>query len=291
MTAIGTTPAAATKFEVLEKGLRFPEAPRWHAGRLYYSDMYAGEVRSLDLNGHAEVVTRVPGHPSGLGWWPDGSLVIVSMQDRRLLRIAPGDPSGRTTLVADLSALAPFHCNDLVVDARGHAYVGNFGADIGAGAPPEPTCLICVTPDGRARKVADDLMFPNGMVVTADDRTLIVAETFASRLTAFDIAADGSLSNRRVWAVLGGPLPDGICLDAQNAIWVAAPFSNELLRVGEGGKVHERIEMASKPIACVLGGPDGRTLFVLTSDDFEPEKTIARSAKIEIARVAVPASA
>jgi sugar lactone lactonase YvrE len=250
--------------------------------------MYAGEVRALDLAGRAEVVARVAAHPSGLGWLPDGSMLVVSMQDRKLLRVKDG---GTPTVFADLSALAPFHCNDLVVDARGHAYVGNFGSDIGAGAKPTATCLILVTPDGRARRVAEDLMFPNGMVVTGDGRTLVVAETFASRLTAFDIASDGSLSNRRVWAELGGASPDGICLDAENAIWVAAPFSNELLRVGEGGKVHEKLVMPSKPIACALGGPDGRTLFVLTSDDFEPDKTAARSAKIEIKRVAVPASA
>lgn len=280
----GTT----TTFEVLERGLRFPEGPRWHAGRLYYSDMYAGEVRALDLSGRAEVVARVPAHPSGLGWLPDGTLLVVSMQDRKLLRVKDG---GAPAVFADLSALAPFHCNDLVVDARGNAYVGNFGSDIGAGAAPAPTCLILVTPDGRARKVAEDLMFPNGMVVTADGRTLIVAETFASRLTAFDLVPDGSLSNRRVWAELGGAMPDGICLDAENAVWVAAPFGNELLRVGQGGAVYERIAMASKPIACVLGGPDGKTLFALTSDDFEPDKTAARSAKIEIARVVVPASA
>jgi len=276
-----------TTFEVLERGLRFPEGPRWHAGRLYYSDMYAGEVRALDLKGKAEVVARVPAHPSGLGWLPDGTLLVVSMQDRKLLRVKDG---AEPTVFADLSALAPFHCNDLVVDARGHAYVGNFGSDIGAGAAPTPTCLILVTPDGRAKKIAEDLMFPNGMVVTPGGRTLIVAETFGSRLTAFDIAVDGSLSNRRVWAELGGPLPDGICLDAQNAVWVAAPFSNELLRVGEGGVVHERIVMATKPIACALGGPDGKTLFALTSDDFEPDKTAARSAKIQTARVAVPAA-
>jgi sugar lactone lactonase YvrE len=283
-----TATATTTAFQVLERGLRFPEGPRWHAGRLYYSDMYAGEVRALDLDGRAEVVARVPSHPSGLGWLPDGTMLVVSMQDRKLLRVKEG---GAPTVFADLSALAPFHCNDLVVDARGHAYVGNFGSDIGAGAPPTATCLILVTPDGRAREVASDLMFPNGMVVTPDGRTLVVAETFGARLTAFDLAIDGSLSNRRVWADLGGAQPDGICLDAENAIWVAAPFSNELLRVGEGGQVHERIVMASRPIACALGGPDGRTLFALTSDDFEPDKTAARSAKIEIARVAVPASA
>lgn len=282
-----TTTDATRTFEVLERGLRFPEAPRWHRDRLYYSDMYAGEVRALDLAGRAEVVARVPEHPSGLGWLPDGSLLVVSMRDRRLLRV----DRGQTVQVADLSALAPFHCNDMLVDRNGNAFIGNFGSDLATGAPPAPTCLIVVTRDGRARRVAEDLVFPNGMVVTADGRTLIVAETFASRLTAFDLAADGSLSNRRIWAKLGGPLPDGICIDRDDAVWVAAPFSHELLRVRAGGAVAERIAVASMPIACALGGPDDRTLFVLSSDDFDPEKTAARSGRIETTRVAVPANA
>jgi len=288
-----TATANATKptFEVLEQGLRFPEGPRWHAGRLYYSDMYAGEVRALDLNGRAEVVARVPAHPSGLGWRPDGTLLVVSMQDRKLLAVAPGDTTGKTSLVADLSALAPFHCNDMVVDARRRAYVGNFGSDIQGGAAPTATVLILVDENGRARIVAEDLLFPNGMVLSPDGRRLVVAETFAARLTAFDVAPDGSLSNRRVFAELGKATPDGICLDAEGAVWVASPFSNELIRVRDGGEVAERIATERMPIACALGGPRGRTLFVLNSLDFEPEKTVARSARIETLEVAVPASA
>jgi len=278
---------ADLKLEVLQTGLRFPEAPRWHGDRLWYSDMYACEVRSVDLAGRSEVHARLLDPTSGLGWLPDGTLLVVSMTDRKLMRVE----TGRASLHADLSNLAPHHCNDLVVDARGRAYVGNFGSDISAGGPPTPTCLILVEPDGRTRIVADELVFPNGMVITADGRTLIVAETFASRLTAFDIADDGSLSKRRVWAELGGPMPDGICLDAENGVWVASPFSRELLRVREGGKIEQRVATERLPVACALGGSDGHTLFVLTTLQFDPEKTAERSGRIEIARVAVAASA
>ena len=195
---------------------------------------------------------------------------------------------GRASVHADLSKLAPHHCNDLVVDDRGRAYVGNFGSDISAGGAPTPTCLILVEPGGRARVVAEDLVFPNGMVITADGRTLIVAETFASRLTAFDIAGDGSLSKRRDWASLAGPMPDGICLDGENAVWLASPFSQELLRVREGGEILQRVATEQLPVACALGGSDGRTLFVLTTLHFEPEKTAERTGRIETARVSVP---
>ncbi len=272
--------------EVLERGLRFPEAPRWQGGRLWYSDMYACEVRSLDLAGRAEIAVRLAEPTSGLGWLPDGTLLVVSMTDRKLMRV----DAGRASLHADLSRLAPHHCNDLVVDGRGRAYVGNFGSDIASGGAPTPTCLILVEPDGRARVVANDLVFPNGMVITADGSTLIVAETFASRLTAFEIAADGSLSKRRVWAELGAAMPDGICLDAENAVWIASPFSREVLRVREGGEIAERIATDQLPVACVLGGSDLRTLFVLTTLHFEPEKTVERTGRVEHVRIAVPGS-
>lgn len=276
----------ARVLEVLEKGLRFPESPRWHGDRLWYSDMYAGEVRSVDLAGRSAVEVRLDGPCSGLGWLPDGSLLVVSMLDRKLMRVADGGVS----VHADLATLAPHHCNDLVVDARGRAYVGNFGSDIAAGGAPAPTCLILVEPDGRARVVAEDLVFPNGMAITPDGRTLIVAETFASRLSAFDVASDGSLSRRRVWADLGGAMPDGLCLDAENAVWLASPFSRELLRVREGGEVVERVSTEQLPVACALGGGEGRTLFVLTTLHFEPEKTIERTGRVELAQVLVPAS-
>lgn len=240
--------------------LAFPEAPRWHQGALWFSDFHTQRVQRVGMDGRCETVVEVPGQPSGLGWLPDGRLLVVSMSDRRLLRL-----DGRTlNVVADLSHLAPFHCNDMVVDARGRAYIGNFGFDLQARQAPKPTGLILVRPDGQARVVAQDLHFPNGAAITADGRTLIIGETYASRLTAFDMADDGSLSGRRVWAALDKAAPDGICLDAEGAIWVASPISREVIRVREGGEVTHRIRTPGQAVACMLGGPDRRTLFVLT---------------------------
>jgi sugar lactone lactonase YvrE len=271
---------------VLLDGLAFPEAPRWHEGRLWLSDFYKHRVIRVGLDGNAETIVQVPGQPSGLGWLPDGRLLIVSMTDRRLLRL---DPSG-LTVVADLWELAPFHCNDMVVDRHGRAYIGNFGFDLGANEPVKPTVLILVTPDGQARAVADDLLFPNGSVITPDGLTLIVGETFGARLTAFTIAPDGSLTNRRLWAKLNGAVPDGICLDAEGALWVASPRSAEVLRVLEGGEVTHRVGMGDQPVACMLGGLDRRTLFILASRVvFDPEKACAlQCGRIETLHVDVP---
>lgn len=241
--------------------LAFPESPRWHDGALWFSDFYTQRVQRVDLAGRCETVVSVPGQPSGLGWLPDGRLLIVSMTDRRLLRL-DGDA---LTQVADLSALAPFHCNDMVVDAKGRAYIGNFGFDFAARQTPRSTGLILVQPDGQTRVVANDLLFPNGTVITPDGKTLIIGETYAARLTAFDIAEDGSLSKRRVWAALGNAAPDGICLDAEGAIWLASPTSREVLRVMEGGEVTHRVATPGQAVACMLGGPQRRTLFVLTT--------------------------
>lgn len=241
--------------------LAFPESPRWHDGALWFSDFHTHRVQRVDMTGHCETVVTVPGQPSGLGWLPDGTLLLVSMTDRRLLRL----DGTVLTQVADMSALAPFHCNDMVVDARGRAYVGNFGFDFVARQSPRPTGLILVQPDGQARVVADDLHFPNGAVITPDGRTLIIGESYAARLTAFDIADDGSLSGRRVWAALGNAAPDGISLDAEGAVWLASPTSREVLRVREGGEVAQRIATPGQAVACMLGGPERRTLFVLTT--------------------------
>jgi sugar lactone lactonase YvrE len=274
----------SSKPEVLLSGLRFPEGPRWRDGKLWFSDMHACEVRSVDLDGRSEVVVRVANEPSGLGWLPDGRLLVVSMQDRRLLRVDDGE----LTVVADLSPLAPFHCNDMVVDTQGRAYVGNFGSDVLAGEKLKPTCLILVHPDGRTRVVAEDLWFPNGTVITPDGRTLVVGESYAARLSAFDVAEDGGLSNRREWAKIEGALPDGCCLDAEGAIWVASPISGEVVRVREGGEVTQRITVETQAIACMLGGPVRRTLFILTSAHIEHEKTQERTGRIEMVEVDVP---
>ena len=265
--------------------LVFPEGPRWHAGKLWFSDMYAHRVLTVDLDGKAEAVVEVPGQPSGLGWLPDGRLLVVSMTDRRLLRL---DPDGLAE-VADLSQLAAFHCNDMVVDIRGNAYIGNFGFDAITQQPFRPAAIVMVTPSGRTRCAADNLAFPNGTVITPDGGTLIVGETLAARLTAFEVAPDGSLTNRRVWAQLEGAAPDGICLDAEGAVWVASPFSAEVLRVHEGGRVSDRIPVSTQAFACMLGGPQRRTLFVLTAESAVPDAARAKKTGcIEVVQVDVP---
>jgi sugar lactone lactonase YvrE len=270
--------------KVLLDGLAFPEGPRWHDGKFVFSDMHAHQVLAVDLAGKSSVVCEVPKRPSGLGWLPDGRMLVVSMTDRKLLRL---DPDGLTT-VADITKLAPFDCNDMVTDSKGRSYVGNFGFDLHANEKPRTTTLVMVEPNGNARIVAEDLMFPNGAVITPDSRTLIVGESFGSRLTAFDIAGDGSLSNRRVWADLGKHVPDGICLDAEGAIWVACPTASEVIRVKLGGEVLETIKVATDAFACMLGGPDGRTLFVATAGTSDPEKCrAARDGRIEITQVEV----
>jgi sugar lactone lactonase YvrE len=242
-------------------------------------------VQAVDLEGRVETIVEVAGDPSGLGWLPDGRLLVVSMRDRRLLRL---DPAGLAE-VADLSALAPYHCNDMVVDRLGRAYVGNFGFDLHGGKPPVATNLLLVEPDGSVRVVADGLHFPNGCVITPDERTLVVGETFGARLTAFDIDTDGSLSGRRVWAQLEGIVPDGICLDAEGAIWVASPVGlGGVWRVLEGGEVTHRVGVEHEAFACMLGGPDRRTLFVCSAADSHPDRTSDRRGRIETVRVDVP---
>ncbi|MFP6706552.1 MAG: SMP-30/gluconolactonase/LRE family protein, partial [Alphaproteobacteria bacterium] len=209
----------------LLEGLTFPEGPRWHDGRLWFSDFYAHEVVAVDLDGRRETMAEVPGQPSGLGWTPDGRLLVVSMTDRRLLR---QDPGGLME-VADLSGLAGYHCNDMVVDGNGGAYVGNFGYNSHDGDDFKLADLIRVEPDGTASVAAAGLAFPNGSVITPDSGTLIVGETRGHILSAWDRVADGGLSNRRVWADLDGGYPDGICLDTEGAIWVSDPRNKETI--------------------------------------------------------------
>jgi sugar lactone lactonase YvrE len=279
------------KTEILLDGLGFPEAPRWHDGKLWFSDMGTCRVMTVDLEGTAQTIVEVPEQPSGLGWLPDKRLLVVSMKDRRLLRL---DPHGLVE-IADLHEFASFHCNDMVVDQQGRAYIGNFGFDID---DPEAALkyakLILVTPDGAARIVADEMVFPNGSVITPDRGTLIVAESLASRLTAFAIDPDGSLIGRRVWAQFDDPgfvmsderiCPDGICLDAEGAIWLASPESAEVLRVREGGAITHSFKVETQPFAVMLGGPDRRTLFVCTT--LLSERNSGRG-RIETVRVDVP---
>lgn len=270
--------------KVLIDGLRFPEGPRWHEGRLRFSDMHGLEVLAVDLDGRKETIVHVPQHPSGLGWLPDGRLLVVSMRDRKLMRL----DSGGLVEAADLSALATFHCNDMVVDDQGRAYVGNFGFDLHEGQAPVVANLILVEPNGGTRVAAAGLHFPNGTVITPDGRTLIIGESFAARLTAFDIADDGSLSGRREWARLEGAVPDGICLDADGAIWVASPIGGAVLRVLEGGDVTHRIDVENDAFACMLGGPARRTLFICTAAASDPRETGDCRGRIEFVEVEVP---
>lgn len=271
---------------ILASDLVFPEGPRWHDGALYFSDMHAQEVLRLELDGQRSVVARVPTCPSGLGWDPSGRLLIVSMEDHRLLR---QEPDGSLETVADFSALARVRSNDMVVDRHGRAYIGNFGFDLHAGDPPCNTNLIFVDVDGSVHEAATEIGFPNGTVITPDGTTLILAESFGMRLTAFDIQPDGSLANRRVWAPLDGCVPDGICLDAEGAVWLASPISAEVVRVREGGEVAERIGVETQAFACMLGGPERKTLFVCTANDSHPDTaTRDRSGRIEAFDVEVP---
>ena len=279
---------------VLLDGLRFGESPRWHDGRLWFSDLFDGAVHAVDLEGNVERIVDVPGQPGGLGWLPDGRLLVVSMVERRLLRL----DAGGLAVHAELAPLATFHANDMVVDGEGRAYVGNFGFDLddavatrGAAAftDHDLAALIRIDPDGSTHAAADGLDFPNGSVITADGRTLIVAETFAARLTAFDIGRDGSLTNRRVWADLGEAMPDGICLDADGNIWFASPVESACVRVAPGGEVLDRIITEQPCLACMLGGDDGRTLFLVTCSTYVASATAAtRTGRIETVRVGSP---
>ncbi len=277
------------KSESLVEGLCFGEGPRWRNGRLWFSDMYGYKVFSVDLAGEIETITEVPKQPSGLGWLPNGDLLFVSMLDRRIMRLGPDG----TKVHSDLSELIEHPCNDMIVDAVGNAYVGNYGFDLdlvmkGEGRPQE-THLVCVTPEGDAFKVGDPLLFPNGMVITPDGGTLIVAETFGARLTAFDLSASGELTNGRIWASLEGIHPDGITLDADGAIWIASPRAKSVFRIAEGGQVLEAIELEQDCFACMLGGEDGKTLFMLTAGTFDGRESIERkTGRVEVVAVDVP---
>ena len=251
-----------TELHMLMSGLAFGESPRWHQDRLWFSDWGTHEVVAVDLAGKSEVIVRVPSFPFCIDWLPDGRLLIVSGVAGLLLR---REPDGSLVTHADLTGLAQHKWNEIVVDGRGNAYVNNTGFDFPSGAFA-PGIIALVTPDGSARQVADGVAFPNGMVVTPDNATLILAESYGKRLTAFDIAADGGLSNRRVWANLDGGVPDGICLDAANAIWYGDVPNRRCVRVREGGEVLQTIDLDRGCFACTLGGADKRTLFMMAAE-------------------------
>jgi sugar lactone lactonase YvrE len=247
--------------------------------------MHGRVVVAVDAQGHRRDVVRVAERPSGLGFGTDGQLRIVSMLDRRLLRL---DDHG-LHLVADLSPLATGHCNDMVMDAHGRAYIGNFGFDFEGGERRKPASLLIVEPDGSARIGATDLAFPNGCAITPDGGTLIVAETFARKLTAFRIDEHGSLHDRRTFAELS-VLPDGICLDAEGCVWVASPAApGGFVRVAEGGEVRDRIDLPDRfGYACMLGGPDRRTLYLLEAFQVQPAACVPGNGRVRAVEVEVP---
>jgi sugar lactone lactonase YvrE len=268
----------------------FYEGPRWHEGRWWVSDFYRHTVFAITPDGSQEAVMKVDQQPSGLGWLPDDTMLVVSMKDRRLLRRTA---DGRVDEAADLSQLATGHLNDMVVDQQGRAWIGNFGFDLMGGGAPALANLIRVDPDGTVAVVAEELGFPNGSVVTPDGRTLIVGESAAQRYTAFTIAEDGSLVDRRVWAQMSDPAvaPDGCCLDAEGCIWAADAFGNRCVRVAEGGAVVDEIRppLGLGVFACMLGGKDGRTLLMCSAPSFlERERVSATDAVLLTVEVEVP---
>jgi sugar lactone lactonase YvrE len=263
------------KLQTLLTGLVIGESPRWHGGRLWFADFGTQEVGAVDLSGGREVIVRLSTIPSALGWLRDGRLLIVSMRDGRLLR---QEPDGSLVTHGDLTGLSQPPWNDMVVDGRDNAYIGNIGFDF-PGGEFAPGMLALVSPDGSARVVATGMSFANGMVVTPDNKTLIAAESYGHRLTAFDIALDGSLSNRRVWADLDKGVPDGICLDADNAVWYGDVPAKRCVRVREGGAVLQTIDLDRGCFACMLGGVDRRTLFLMAAEYPDPANRAAGGAR------------
>ncbi|MGH2538285.1 MAG: SMP-30/gluconolactonase/LRE family protein [Candidatus Promineifilaceae bacterium] len=278
------------KTTVLVDNLKFPESPRWHDGRLWFCDYAANRVMNVDLKGNLRTVVELPDLPTAIDWTPDGRLLVVSATARRLLRLEDGELAP----FADLSEHLPYACGELVVDRQGRAYMGNLGFDFGAEAPAAANSgsIWLVGPEGHAQLAAGGFGFPNGMVITPDGQTLIVADSYGACLTAFHIEPGGLLSERRAWAQFDDSIsfeegrftPDGICLDAEGAVWVAA--LNEVLRLHEGAQVVERVPVDHYALACTLGGPERRTLFILTTEALNPADSEARG-RIEIVQVEV----
>lgn len=282
-----TVTAKTTTPQTVLEGLAFPEGARWHAGALYFSDMHDGIVWRLAPDGQATKILELRTLPSGLGWSTDGSLWVVSMEDRRLLRVTP---EAGTSVVADLSVISPYVINDMVIDQAGRAYIGTFGCDFNNGDPPRPTQVFRVDPDGHISVAADGIMFPNGAAITPDGRTFIVAETFGECLSAYDIDAEGGLLNRRRFGGFPGFLPDGLCLDAEGGVWVACLAANRIIRMIEGGTITDTIALPGRDsYACALGGAERRDLYICTARSYVPSETRRlRSGKIEVVRVAIP---
>ena len=270
-------------------GIDFGEGPRWHNGRLWYSDFHQKTVYSVDLNGERNVEFTLDDQPSGLGWMPDGSMLVVSMINRQVLRVS----SDGVSVHADLSELATWHCNDMVVSSSGHAYVGNFGFDLDGRTEFCKTVMVHVTPEGDTSVGADGLSFPNGSVITPDEKTLIVGETLGGCYTSFSINEDGTLSDPSLWAEVPGMFPDGCTMDAEETIWFADASTPRVVRVAKGGKILDEVETPQVPFACMLGGEDGKTLFILTADSSGPNQAGSGSGNIwthnvDVAKAGLP---
>lgn len=288
-----------TEVRTIASGFRFLEGPRWHGGSLYASDMFGREVLKFDADGNAESLCQVPTRPSGLAWDSNGHLLIASMSDKRILRLRGED----LEVFADLSDVVPGDVNDMISDGKGGIYIGNFG--FGPGEDMGPTRLVHVSTDGTVKTVADGLVFPNGMAITPDGTTLLVAETFAFRISAFDIGDEGLLTNRRDWASFqeapavidsaaavesGVPIPDGICLDAEGAAWVADAGGNGALRVAPGGKIIDEITTPGLSVfAVALGGQDRTTLFMCAAPKLGTvDLEVERQGRLLASEVEVP---
>jgi sugar lactone lactonase YvrE len=271
---------------VVMTGLAFGESPRWRDGRLFFSNWGAQEILAIDLNGKSEIVARPPTIlPFCIDWSVDGRLLIVSGREGLVLR---QEADGSLATYCDLTRLSDRGWNEIVVDGRGAAYVNGIGFDMMAGEAFAPGLIARIAPDGSARQVADGVAFPNGMAVTPDNATLIVAESYGRKLTAFDIGADGDLSNRRIWADLGDGVPDGVCLDAEGAVWFADVPNKRCRRVAEGGEILDEIVVDRGCFACMLGGDDGKTLFVLAAEWRGPENMINAARTGQLLAFAAP---
>src|SRR6266540_1968722 len=266
-------------------GIAFGEQPRWHDDRLWFSDWGPREIVAVDLEGNSEVVLQAPAFPCCVDWLPDGRLLVVSARDGLLLR---REPEGGLATYADLRSLSQDLWNEIVVDGRGNAYVNEAGFAF-PGGDFAPGSVALVTPDAAARRVATGIAFPNGMAVTPDNRTLIVAESYGNKLTGFHIAADGGLSEARVWADLGDGVPDGICVDADGAVWYADVPNRRCVRVREGGDVLQAVDLDLGCFACMLGGVDGRTLFMVVREWRGLESTADRARTGQVRTLRAPA--
>ncbi|MFI5801072.1 SMP-30/gluconolactonase/LRE family protein [Streptomyces sp. NPDC051677] len=286
----------------MAEGFTYLEGPRWHEGRLWFVDFYTHTVNALNSDGSVEQIAVVPQQPSGLGWLPDGRMLVVSMKDRKVLR---QESDGTLVEHADIWQHCGGHANDMVVATNGQAYVGNFGFDLMGGADHQDATIVLVNPDGTSQVVADGLAFPNGMVITPDDRTLLVNELFGNRVSAFDIREDGTLGPRRDWASFGDLgdepsverrlaaatiVPDGLTMDTEGAVWIADCVNQRAARIAEGGKILDEVSTSPDGVfAVALGGEDGRTLFLCAAPDFdETARTNAREARMLAVEVDVP---